>query len=556
MMKSGLITVALLATSQTAFAQQQPAGAGGQLQQIPQAQLPVRSAPAIDVVRGAGAAAPAETGERIRVDSLRVTGNSIFSEAQLVAAAGLVPGSELNLTELRDMTARVSGYYNSRGYFLAQAYLPAQEIAGGVVTIAVVEGRYGSSGIRNETSLSGRVPRSILGGLESGDPVTAAGLERRLLLLSDIPGVTVRSTLSPGAAVGTSDLLVALTPGQRFTGSTEADNGGNRYTGTYRAGGTINFNNPTGLGDRLSLRLLGSSGGLGYGRAAYQAPVGDATLGIAFTHLRYDLGREFSGLDAGGTADIFSVFGSYPLIRSRRANLYATFGADARWLEDRIGLVSSQSDKTSRALTLGLSGESNDRLGGGGWNAFSVGLSFGRLHIENPLERAADALAGRTEGGYSRLQISAARLQTVTRGLSLYAAVRGQYAFANLDGSERMELGGAHGVRAFPEGEAYGDQGYVATLEGRMMLSRGRGALPGELQLIAFGDTGAVDFSHDTWANGPNHATRSGIGAGLVWTGPDNLVARATYAHALGGAVTTSGPHRSGRFWFQIARPF
>ena len=557
MLKPGLITVALLVTSQPAFAQPQPPpGAGGQLQQIPQAQLPVRAAPAIELVRGEGGAAPPETGEKIRVDSLRVTGNTLFTEAQLIAAAGLVPGSELTLGELRDMAARLAGHYNSRGYFLAQAYLPAQDIVGGIVTIAVVEGRYGSSAVRNETGLSGRVSRNILSGLASGDPIAAAGLERRLLLLSDIPGVTVRSTLSPGAVVGTSDLLIALTPGQRFTGSVEADNGGNRYTGAYRAGGTIHFNNPTGLGDRVSLRLLGSSGGLAYGRAAYQAPVGDATLGIALTHLRYDLGREFSGLDAGGTADIFSVFGSYPLVRSRRANLYATFGADARWLEDRIGLVSSRSDKTSRALTVGLSGDMSDRLGGGGWNAFSVGLSFGRLHIENPLERAADALAGRTEGNYSRLQVSAARLQTVTRRLSLYASVRGQLAFANLDGSERMELGGAHGVRAFPEGEAYGDQGYVATIEARMMLMRGAGSLPGELQLIAFGDTGSVDFSHDAWADGPSGASRSGIGAGLIWTGPDHLVVRATYAHALGDAVTTSGPHRSGRFWFQIARPF
>jgi hemolysin activation/secretion protein len=556
MLKSGLITVALMATSQAAWAQQSPAGAGAQLQQIPPAQRAERAAPAIEILGRNGAADPAASGERIRVNSLHLTGNRIFSETQLVPAAGLIPGSQLSLAELRDMAARLSGYYSSRGYFLAQAYLPAQNIDNGTVTIAIVEGRYGASELRNETSLSNRVPRNILSAISSGDPVTAGRLERPLLLLSDIPGVTVRSTLSPGAAVGTSDLLVALTPGQRFTGSVEADNGGSRYTGAYRAGGTINFNNPTGLGDRLSLRLLGSSGGLGYGRAAYQAPVGDATLGIAFTHLRYDLGREFSGLDAGGTADIFSLFGSYPLIRSRSANLYATFGADARYLEDRIGLVSTESDKTSRALTVGLSGDSTDRLGGGGWNAFSIGWTFGRLHIENPLERAADALAGRTEGNYSRLQLSAARLQTVTRRLSVYGAVRGQLAFANLDGSERMELGGAYGVRAFPEGEAYGDQGYVATIEGRMTLMRRAGSFPGELQLIAFGDTGAVDYSHDAWGAGPNHASRSGVGAGLVWTGPDHLVARATYAHALGDAVTTSGPHRSGRFWFQLARPF
>ncbi|HEX8528303.1 ShlB/FhaC/HecB family hemolysin secretion/activation protein [Allosphingosinicella sp.] len=560
MLKPGLITVALLATTSIASAQPQPqlqpAGAGGQLQQIPPAPPPARNAPAMDVVSGAPSRDPAAGGEKVRVSSLRVTGNTLFSEERLIAAAGLVPGSELTLAELRDMAARISGFYNDRGYFLAQAYLPAQDVSGGAVTVAVVEGRYGTTGLTNSSGLSGRVPNAILGGIDSGDPVAAAGLERRLLLLSDIPGVVVRSTLSPGAAVGTSDLLVALTPGRLVTGSVEADNGGSRYTGAYRAGGTINFNNPMGIGDRASLRLLGSSGGLAYGRAAWQLPVGDGTLGLAFTHLRYDLGREFSGLDAGGTANIFSLFGSYPLVRSRTSNLFATFAIDARNLEDRIGLVSSESDKTARALTIGLSGDSTDRLGGGGWNAFSAGWTFGRLHIENPIEREADALAGRTEGGYSRLQVAAARLQTVTRRLSLYASVRGQLAFANLDSSERMELGGAHGVRAFPEGEAYGDQGYVATLEGRLMLSRGAGALPGQLQLIAFVDTGAVDHVRDAWAAGSNRSSRSGIGAGLVWSGPDHLVVRATYAHALGDSVTTSGPHRSGRFWFQVARPF
>ena len=33
-----------------------------------------------------------------------------------------------------------------------------------------------------------------------------------------------------------------------------------------------------------------------------------------------------------------------------------------------------------------------------------------------------------------------------------------------------MELGGAYGVRAYPEGEAFGDTGYIATTEARLML--------------------------------------------------------------------------------------
>ncbi|WP_318531834.1 ShlB/FhaC/HecB family hemolysin secretion/activation protein, partial [Pseudomonas huaxiensis] len=85
------------------------------------------------------------------------------------------------------------------------------------------------------------------------DAVRSAELERSLLLLSDTPGVEVKSTLKPGASVGATDLLVDVTPGPLLSGSVDADNYGNRYTGEYRLGGTLNVNSPLGLGDRLTL---------------------------------------------------------------------------------------------------------------------------------------------------------------------------------------------------------------------------------------------------------------------------------------------------------------
>ncbi|HEX8661512.1 MAG TPA: ShlB/FhaC/HecB family hemolysin secretion/activation protein, partial [Brevundimonas sp.] len=219
-------------------------------------------------------------------------------------------------------------------------------------------------------------------------------------------------------------------------------------------------------------------------------------------------------------------------------------------------LVSARSDKTSRALTLGLSGDSRDGLGGGGRNSFSAGWAFGDLHLKSPADRAADALTARTEGGFSKLQISAARLQTVSGPLSLYAAVRGQLAFGNLDSSEKTELGGAYGVRAYPEGEAYGDEGYLATLEARLMLNRWTGRLPGELQLFGFADFGQVKFADDPWFAGSNSASRSGIGAGLSWAAPGGALVRLSYARKLGDAVATSGPDKDGRFWFQTSKLF
>ncbi|MFN3536981.1 MAG: ShlB/FhaC/HecB family hemolysin secretion/activation protein [Brevundimonas sp.] len=490
------------------------------------------------------------------MDALRITGATLFTQAELLAATDFTPGRDLTLPELRNAAGRITHLYNSHGYVLAQAYLPAQDVIDGRVTIAVIEGRYGSIAVRNQSGVPDRLAAGLLSGLEPGDPVAIAPLERRLLLLSDTPGVVVQSTLSPGAEVGSSDLTVDLTRAPRIHGSMEADNAGNRYTGAYRFGGSLNVANPTGAGDLISLRLLTSTEGLAYGRAAWQAPLGAATVGVAYTHMRYDLGREFSALDAGGAADIFSAFVSYPLIRSRTANLYAFGGLDAKFLTDEIGLVSQVSDKEVRAVTAGLRGDSRDGFAGGGWNAGSLSWTSGNLEIGSRAERAADATSARTQGDFNVIRYSVSRLQTVRGPLSVYASLRGQIATDNLDSSERMGLGGAYAVRAYPEGEAYGDEGYVATLEARWTLDQWPQSLPGQFQLIAFVDTGEVDFAHDPWFSGPNHARRSGGGLGVNWFGPHDIIVRAAYARRFNDQISTSGPDEAGRAWFQIVKLF
>lgn len=495
-------------------------------------------------------------GAAIQVQSIHVTGATLFSEAELIEASGVMPGATLTLPELRNAAAGITRFYNRHGYFLAQAYLPAQDINQGAVTIAVIEGRYGDIELRNQSGVSDRVVRGLTDNLRSGDPVAIRPLERSLLLLSDVPGIVVHSTLSPGDAVGTSDLGIDLDRGRPITGSLEADNGGNRYTGEYRFGGSVNFNNPTGIGDQVSLRLLASTDGLAYGRVAYQAPVGEATLGVAYTHLQYELGREFGNLDASGVADVFSVFGSYPIIRSRAHNLYAVASFDYRMLEDEIGLVSQVSEKTSQSLSAGIRGDSRDSFGGGGSNAYSLIWTTGDLDIEDPAERAADALTAETQGGFNKLSFSLARLQNINGPLSLYAGVRGQLAFDNLDSSEKMQLGGPYGVRSYPEGEAYGDEGYIATLEARLALDQWTGSLPGRFQAIAFVDAGEVYFAHDPWSSGENHARRYGAGVGLAWFGPDDLTIRATYASRIDDQEATSAPDENGRAWFQVTKLF
>ena len=550
-----LVNVALVALSQSVSAQQPPS-AGSQMQQIPPVPIPQQAAPAIRIEPGNSPATPLVDEARILVSALHVTGQSLYSAEELVALTGFKPGVELTLTELRGMATKISDHYHRNSYFVAQAYLPPQEIKGGAVTIVVSEGLYGNVTLDNRTNLSNDLAYGLLAGLNTGDPIAIAPLETRLLLLSDIPGVAVRSTLIPGASVGASDLIVEVVPGQRVSGSVDADNAGNRYTGANRVGATVNINNPAGRGDVLSFRAVTSGNGLLYGRASYQMQFGKATAGVAYSHLRYRLGEEFESLHAHGTAGIASVYGSYPLIRSRNTNLYALVGFDAKTFRDEVDTTSTVTDKRAKVGFGSLYGVHRDTLGGGGLSNYSLTVSSGEIDIRTPAMLAVDAATARTNGNFSKLALSAARLQRVTEKISLYAAIHGQIASKNLDISEKMTPGGAYGVRAYPPGEAYADEGYVASLEARYVLPKFVEGMPGLVQLIGFVDTSTVTINKEPWAPGDNRRTLSGAGVGLAWTDYNNFVVKAYYAFKLGNAAATSAPDRNGRFGIQAVKFF
>ena len=550
-----LFPFALLALAQAALAQQPPS-AGGQLQQIPPVPSAPRAPPEIRIQQQAAPAADGSDQVKITVRDLRVSGSHVYSEPELIGIAGFRPGSELSLADLRDMAARITAHYRANGYFVALAYLPQQEVKDNVVTIAVSEGQYHNVTINNSSKLSDRVARGSLEGINSGDPIVLAPLESRLLLLSDVPGVNVQSTLMPGASVGTSDLLVDITPGKLISGSVDFDNAGNYYTGQWRVGATVNINNPLGLGDVASLRLLTSGEGLKYARASYQLQVGRGQVGIAYSKLDYRLGKEFASLGAHGTAEIASVFGRYPLIRSRNNNLYAQLAYDASRFQDRIDSVPSVTDKKTRVVRASLYGDHADSLGGGGQTSYGLTLSSGTVDIQTPAALAIDAMTARSNGRFNKLSFNAGRSQALGGPFSLYAGINGQVASKNLDVSEKMELGGLYAVRAYPEGEAYADEGYVATLEARMELPRFSERMPGHMQLVAFVDAGSVRTNRNPWTVGDNRRTLSGAGVGAVWSDPGNFLLRAYYARKLGNEKAISSPDKSGRFWIQGIKYF
>ncbi|HEY4368656.1 MAG TPA: ShlB/FhaC/HecB family hemolysin secretion/activation protein [Steroidobacteraceae bacterium] len=328
----------------------------------------------------------------------------------------------------------------------------------------------------------------------------------------------------------------------------------NHYTGANRFGGTLNINDVSGHADVVTLRALSSGAGLDYGRAAYQTQLGRATTGVAYAYMHYSLGKDFSSLDAHGTAATTSLFGSYPLLRSRNSNLYALLDLDAKSFRDEVDTTATTASKKARVAMLSLNGDTRDTLAGGGLNAYSLTWTSGTIDLQSAEARAADAATAGSDGHYDKLSLHAARLQRVTDSLSLYAALNGQIASTNLDVSEKLALGGAGAVRAYSADEAYGDQGYLLNLEARQLLAQLSEHVPGQVQLIGFVDSGSVQLNQDRWAPGRNRRTLSGAGIGLNWTDNGSFGVNAFVARRLGSERATSGPDATSRFWIEAIK--
>lgn len=491
----------------------------------------------------------ADAGPRLQVNGFTLEGNSTLGREELLGLLADLPGKELSVGQLQAAANRITRRYREQGYPLARAYLPAQEIEGGVVKIAVLEGRYGEIKVDNPVGLGGSA-LAPLSALKAGDAVQGQPLERSLLLLQDTPGVEVKSTLRPGASTGTTDLLVGLQQAPLVTGSVDMDNYGNRFVGQYRLGGTLNLNNPLNLGDRLSLRAMGSDQDQHYGRVAYQLPLGPwaTQFGVAYSDMDYELGKDFEDLRAHGNARIASVYAIQPLVRSRDFSLFTQLQFDDKRLKDDIDLFDEKSDKHARVVTLTLNGNSRDDLLGGGVNSFALGWSQGSLTLDGAqAQRTDDATAG-TRGRFHKLNPSLVRLQRLSDRFSLYTQLQGQWADGNLDSSEKLYLGGAYGVRAYPQGEASGDQGWLANVELRYALTEA-------WQLSTFVDHGEVRLNKDTWTSDDNHRSLSGAGFGALWAAHGWQV-NAVAAWKLGNAEAESDVERTPRVWAQVVRAF
>ena len=495
--------VALLHFSPAAQAQVPP-DAGQTLQQLqPPIAAPRESQP-LKIQAPLDSAPIAPGGAAVILNAVKLSGNSVFSEETLRAALGDVTGKTFDLAGLRGLAQRITDVYQAGGYPFARAILPPQDLANGDLRIEVIEGRYGVVQAQGDDSVLARQATAFLDGLLPGSVIASAPLERAALLLDDLPGIQTSATMRPGTQAGTGDLIVQVARDQRVRGDIGLDNAGSRYTGKNRVRANVDINSPFLLGDQLTVRALLSEEKLWLGSLGYSLPLGTSGLrgNVGYSHTSYVLAKEFASLDAHGTAKVASAGLSYPILRSQKANLTLIATYQAKDLQDNRDSTRTYESKSSDSLPLALQFDYRDAFDGMTYGSLS--WTPGKLKLDAGLS-AVDYY--QTRGSFHKVNLDVVRLQALPAGFSLMAHLSWQQADKNLDSSEKLSLGGASGVRAYPSGEATGDEGGLAQLELRY------GA--GDFTPYAFMDAGRVTVNAKPAPASDNRRSLRGSGLGL-----------------------------------------
>ncbi len=489
----------------------------------------------------------------------------LATEAELQGVVAGFIGKSLTFGELNGLTDKVTALLKTKGYLQARAYLPQQDITSGIINITISQVKSdGSLTIRR--SKSARICPDFLHSiaqspLHAGKPIKEEELERALLLINDLPGVSAKASLVPGSAPGTSGVEVSVKEGRLFSGMLYGDNEANRYVGTWRGNAMISVNDPFHHGDQLTLLLIEASG-LAQGRVGYSFPIAFDGLraNLAYTGMCYELGSDLAPLHYKGDSNSIDAGLSFPLLRTRNANLTVSASYGYRGLIDNQADVNIH-DKQINNGTFIISGDRYDKLLGGGYTSYNVGITKGSMHELSSLT-ADDARINRTEGSYTRFNFGLARLQRLSGHVNLNLSGRAQLAAGNLDSSEKFSLGGPNGLRAYPIGEASGDQGELLSAELRIALPLAPKS--GHLQLIGFYDAGHITLHNERYAGDISTATGRndywllGAGAGLNYTYSGRFSLRAIWAHVIGdnagrdaAGKNSDGLSDKNRFWLQ-----
>lgn len=478
--------------------------------------------------------------QKITVD---VTGLELDAAALENETAG-VCGHEIGMQELNTALQKITAYCRRHGYPAAAAYLPSQKSRQGVLLVKLLPGIYGEIRLENGSRLKDDVAKGLIHGLHTGEIIRSKELETVLYNLTGLGGIQAAGLLNPGKEVGSSDLTIRLKDGRQASYILYSENYGSKSAGRYRYGLQATWSELARIGDSLRLTGLVSNHDLKNYSLNYELPVGHegTKAGLSLSRMDYELGGVLRMIGAKGKADTISLYATTPLWQTYGSSQSISYGLDYRALSDELASYGYRAKKHSYAFHAGASGM--QRSGRGVMN-YDLTASTGTMGMDSGYAWLLDSYS-HTSGRYTKAVLNLNGQYGIDERWDVQLRFQGQKASRNLDSSEEIYLGGANAVRAYPQGEGSGDEGWQGTMELRYHTG-----LPG-LSLSTYFDSGHVKLTRDGTSGGE---TLQGWGVGVIYSQPDSWFARFDYARRIGlpDQASTEAKAKS-RLWFILGK--
>lgn len=488
------------------------------------------------------------------LEAIEIVGATAIPHQDIAAAYQAYIGQSISVSDLSAVAQAITELYRDAGFSLTRAIIPPQDIAGGRVRVAVLEG-YIDKVVVDGVGEDDFGAHKILALLEQERPLRQASLERQLLLVNDTPGISIADTALEeiGQASGRFRLTLTLDRWHFYLG-VGVDNRGTTAIGRMQgyvapAGNSLIFG-----GDTLGLTLSSvpdTPNELRFGRVYYSAPIGSNGVRLAAIASYGEIwpGDERSEDDNVTSTGRYEIKATVMPLRSRDRSVWLHGGGDISDVResDDGGPIS---DDHIRALTLTMDAELHDSLHGSNYitAVLRQGLNILGASTED------DAWLSRDDGSgeFTVGQLFYTRYQPLTEQWSFNFSSAGQLASTALLAPEEFYLGGPTFGRAYDSGEVSGENAVAASLEVRFDQALEHQYIAG-YQLYAFADYGTVwDFDD----GGDERLELASTGGGVRFFLPNDLQAALELAVPLTGDPADSDAVRDLSIYVSLSKSF
>ena len=488
--------------------------------QLPAVPPPVQP-PALEVPtpRPPSAIEQAAKGPKIFVKDIRLVGNTAFTSGQLSEVTSPYTNRELSAEDLEGLRLALTHYYINHGYLTSGAVIPEQDVADGVLTMQVIEGKLTEVNIEDNKWFRSSYFQSRIN-MAAGPPLHVGQLQERLQLLQANPRIErINAELLPGAAIGENTLNVKVKEANPLKAWLEFNNYQSPAVGAEQGFITLAHRNLLGFGDTLSLQYGRSAGVNPMLNFRYEIPVSPRDTTVSFQYRRFDFAVKeapFDTLDIKNKAQIFGISARHPVYRTAEQELALSLTGEHERNESLLGgnpfeLVTGSPNGRFRVTALRFGQEYSRRSSEqvlSVLSRLSVGVgAMGATANGDPNLPDARFFSWLGEAQWIR-QLPLWRTQLVSRGVV-------QLSNDHLFPLEQIAVGGRYSVRGYREFTLIRDNAAMGSIEARVPVYTTKAGVDSVFIAPFF------DFGHgwQTTAQTPGTPpkTLASVGVGAIW---------------------------------------